>query len=130
MVGLQIIFLIFFLIKKLKPIRNYMLVFEPFDPRLDPPNPPKYNQILKTENSEKRIKKYKLEDIESDNNKNNHSKKDLKKSYFFRKALNENNLIKIKNDKESSKNKINALIVHYANSEESDDSDNYNNDKS
>ena len=41
MVGLQLFFLIYFFVKRLKPIRNYMLVFEPFDPRIDPPHPPK-----------------------------------------------------------------------------------------
>ena len=108
-----------------------MLVFEPFDPRLDPPNPPKFSKILKTENSEKKIKKLKLEDIHIDNNKKNNSRKDLKKSFFYRNSFNENKLIKIKNDKESSdNNNDNALIVRYINSEESDDSNDYDNNKS
>ena len=42
MISLQIIFFIYFMSKRFKPIRNFMLVFEPFDPRIDPPNPPKY----------------------------------------------------------------------------------------
>ena len=51
------IFLIIFWSKGLKPIKNYMLVFEPFDPRVDPPNPPpkskklSYSNALETENA-------------------------------------------------------------------------------
>ena len=50
MVSLQIIFFIYFMAKRFKPIRNFMLVFEPFDPRIDPPNPPKYKSKINTEN--------------------------------------------------------------------------------
>ncbi len=54
MMCLQIIFFIYFMSKRFKPIRNFMLVFEPFDPRIGPPNPPKFRAKLK----KKKIKKY------------------------------------------------------------------------
>jgi hypothetical protein len=41
MIILQMLFLIIFSIKCLKPIRNYMLILKPFDQNIDPPNPPK-----------------------------------------------------------------------------------------
>ena len=74
----QICFLIIFLIKRLKPIRNYMLVFEPFDPKIDPPNPPKKNK--KNENDKIR----EIFETDCKNNKNlNKKEKEIKKSILI-----------------------------------------------
>ena len=77
MVSIQIFILIYFSMKRLKPIRNYMLVFEPFDPRIDPPNPPKPKKNMKKEKPG--IKKgnlYNLLNLKNDNNNKNLSKKE------------------------------------------------------
>ena len=74
---IQIFILIYFSMKRLKPIRNYMLVFEPFDPRIDPPNPPKPKKNMKKE--KRGIKKgnlYNLLNLKNDNNNKNLSKKE------------------------------------------------------
>ena len=48
LISIQLILFIIFMIKRLKPIRNYMYVFEPFDPYIDPLSPPpKSNRKLK-----------------------------------------------------------------------------------
>jgi hypothetical protein len=49
--GLQIIFLVVFFSKRLKPIRNYMLVYEPFDQNIDPLNPPKTKRTYCSDNN-------------------------------------------------------------------------------
>ena len=51
-IGIELFLFLFFSKDRLKPIRNYMLVFEPFDPNIDPPNPPKKNKILNILSSE------------------------------------------------------------------------------
>ena len=121
MIGLQIIFLIFFLVKRLKPIRNYMLVFEPFDPRIDPPNPPKLEQILKTEeNNTRKVNFYNYLDLKSDDHKNLSKKeKDLHKSIFFSDFLNKKKLKKKEQENKNNDNNEDFLIVHYVNSEDS-----------
>ena len=131
MFGLQLFFLIYFLTKRLKPIRNYMLVFEPFDPRIDPPNPPKLKKYLRTENDEnKKGSIYNFLDIKSDmaNNRNkinlSKNEKEIHKSHFINELLKTDKIKKKKNDEESNDINDNILVVHYENSEESDDSEN------
>ena len=136
MLGLQILFLVYFLTKRLKPVRNYMLVFEPFDPRIDPPNPPKIKKYLKTENKEnKKGNIYNFLDAKSDDLLNkkriNFSKKEkeIHKSHFINQLLNKDKISKKKKDEKRSNNNDNILILHYVNSEGSENSDNNKSDK-
>jgi hypothetical protein len=73
-IGIELFLFLFFTKDRLKPIRHYLLVFEPFDPNIDPPNPPKKNkkiQILNSEND-------KLSNFEIENqNKGLHNYDDL-----------------------------------------------------
>ena len=92
---LQILFLIYFFIKRFKPIRNYLLVFEPFDPRIDPPNPPKVNENLNKSEDNITIKK-----------KNSKEKK-LQKNKFFKYLLKENELSESNSDSNSEYNEQN-----------------------
>ena len=121
---LQVIFLTFMAIKRLKPIRKYMLVFEPFDPRLDPANPapkkrPNNSNIIESENANL----YELIETFPDN-KNNLSKKEKE----IQKSILINNLLRnakspkkeaINHSKSNKLNSINdnddALVVHYLN---------------
>ena len=131
--ALQIIFLSIFFSKCLKPIKNYMLVFEPFDPRTDPANPePKKRQnnynsnIVESENTN-------LYDILETipDNKTNLSKKEkeIQKTIFINNLLNKNSIKKESiNRSNSSKtnnkffginnveeNYDDALVAHYIN---------------
>ena len=113
--SLQIVFLIIFSIKCLKPIRNYMLVFEPFDPNIDPPNPPPKSKNLNS----------KIREIIEDNidNKNmNKKEKEIKKTILI------NNLIQSNKKRKESNNNSNinnssenddVIVIDYLNSEES-----------
>ena len=99
-----------------------MLVFEPFDPRIDPPNPPKLEQILKTEeNNTRKVNFYNYLDLKSDDNHKNLSKKekDLHKSIFFSDFLNKKKLKKKEQENKNNDNNEDFLIVHYVNSEDS-----------
>ena len=124
MIGLQLILLIYFSIKKLKPIRNYMLVFEPFNPRIDPPNPPKHN--TKTEHSlKKKLNIYNLLNPDNDNNKNLSKKEqELRKSILISHLLNKDKFKK-KDKEEKEKDNDDALVVHYENSDDSSDVKSY-----
>ena len=64
---LQIIFLIIFSLKCLKPIRNYMLLFQPFDQNPCPQNPPKKSKINKKEEINKIANKKENKNKESEN---------------------------------------------------------------
>ena len=102
---MQLIFLIYFSVKKLKPIRNYMLVFEPFNPQVDPPHPPK----------QKIIKHKSIYDLFGVNNK----EAEIKKTKLISDLLNRN-----KSRKKSKKNEPqnfgdDAIVVHYENSDNS-----------
>ena len=139
MFGLQILLLIYFLTKRLKPIRNYMLVFEPFDPRIDPPNPPKLKKYLKTDNDEnKKENIYNFMDIKSDNvnNKNKNrinlskKEKEIKKSRFINELLNRSISKKKKDKDKNNPNDDNILVVHYINSDESEESEDSSSNKS
>ena len=112
MIGLQIIFLIYFSIKKLKPIRNYMLVFEPFNPNIDPPNPPKGNNSKKEHSLKKKLNIYDLLNPNDDNNKNLSKKEqELRKSILISHLLNKDKFKKKEKD-EKEKNNDDALVVH------------------
>ena len=107
--SMQLIFLIYFSVKKLKPIRNYMLVFEPFNPRVDPPHPPK----------QKIIKHKSIYDLLGVNNINNNREAEIKKTKLISDLLNRN-----KSRKKSKKNEPknfgdDAIVVHYENSDNS-----------
>ena len=133
MVGLQIFFLIYFLTKRLKPIRNYMLVFEPFDPRIDPPHPPKSDKNIKRGNSEKIMKnknKFYSHLFDGESGKNDREK-EIKKSYFLNHLLNKGKYRNSEMNEDKIKNKIedDVLVVHYddEDDEESDSNSNNNN---
>ena len=66
LIGIELFLFLYFSKDRLKPIKNYMLIFEPFDPNIDPPNPPKKKKILETLNSEN--DKLSNLDIENQNN--------------------------------------------------------------
>ena len=131
MIGLQIIFLIYFFVKRLKPIRNFMLVFEPFDPKIDPPNPPKSEKNFERENSERKIRRKNYFSILFDKTDGENSReKEIKKSYFLNHLLNKNKSKKNEDEDKKNKNDDDALVVHYEYNDESDnDSNNYNNIK-
>ena len=131
----QLIFFIIFCSKCLKPIRNYMLVYEPFDPRVDPANPaPKKRHrnsnmtIMETENA----KLYDLVETNSDG-RNNLSRKERE----IHKTILINNLLRnrkspkkevINHSRSNKFNSINnddALVVHYLNQEDNE-SESYN----
>ena len=121
---LEVFFLVFFSIQCLKPIKNYMLVFEPFDPKIDPPNPPK--KIKKLENT--KIREI-LDNINIDsNNKLSKKEKEIQKTIFI------NNLLENKkakkdlknNNKKESVDDDDTIIVRYVNSEESSKNTNKN----
>ena len=119
MIGLQIILLSYFFIKGLKPIKNYMLVFEPFNPRTDPPNPPKKRTNSKSEYKLNKYSNiYNLLNIDNDNNKNLSRKdQEIKKSILINHLLNKS---KDKNqDKIKKENNDDVLVVHYENSDDS-----------
>ena len=121
MISLQIFFFIYFLARKLKPIRNYMLVFEPYDPRIDPPNPPKKKLNFETQYYENRKGYlYNLLNLKNDNNNNNltNRQKELQKSILINGLLNKNK-IKKKKDGNDKIRDDDALVVHFENSEDS-----------
>ena len=135
MIILQIFFFIYFMAKRFKPIKNYMLVFEPFDPRIDPPNPPKKKYELKKEFNSSNKKKDILglfdNKIYDNKNKNKSNKEfEIKKSYYINELLNRNkNKSKEKNNKDNI-DYDNALVVYYENSDEdSEDDDSYYSDE-
>ena len=102
---LQIIFLIIFSLKCLKPIRNYMLVLQPFDQNPVPPTPPK-----KTKNN-KKDENDRIQKVEnSDTNKNLRNKKNERDNNLVINNLNndekKNFDNKLKNNKK--KNNLNA----------------------
>ena len=121
MISLQIIFLAYFSIKRLKPIRNYMLVFEPFNPRIDPPNPPKYNNSQIEHSKKKKANIYDLLNLNNDNNKKlSKREQEIRKSILISHWLNKDkSKTKEKLDKEN--NNDDALVVHYENSDDSSD---------
>ena len=132
MISLQIIFFIYFMAKRFKPIRNFMLVFEPFDPRIDPPNPPKYKSKINMENKKSNLFTL-FDDNVNNNNDNQMSKKEkeIRKSILINQLLNRNKNKSKKNDiKNEDDNYDNALVVHYENTDEdSEESDEYPEDK-
>ena len=128
--GLQIIFLIIFCSKSLKPIRNYMLVFEPFDPKVDPPNPPpkikklSLSNILESENNNL------FDLLEKTENRKNLSKKEkeIQKTVLIHNLLKNKRSVKkesIKNSKIDDDND-DALVVHYLNKDDNESNDYYN----
>ena len=125
MVGLQIIFLFYFLIKRLKPIRNYMLVFEPFDPRVDPPNPPKSSNNIKRGNSDMNIKNKKIfysHLFDGESGKND-KEKEIKKSLYLNHLLNKSKFRNTESDKKINKIEDDVLVVHYEDDEDNEESD-------
>ena len=117
----QLIFLIIFGAKCLKPIKNYMMVFEPFDPLVDPAIPPKRNyisNIVESENS-------KIFDLSESNNVNN--KNLSKKEKEVQKTILINNLLRssrnpkkevINKNKKLDEDNDDALVIHYINSDD------------
>ena len=95
MLCLQIVFFIIFLIKRLKPIRNFMYIFEPFDPNIDPLNPPK---------KEKNNKLQKIYDIIKEENNIDDYNKDDKKEKEIKKTILINNLLENSKTKKGKKN--------------------------
>jgi len=126
MVGLQIFFLIYFLARKLQPIKNYMLVFEPFDPRIDPPNPPKKKSNFDTQfYQNRRGYLYNLLNPKNDNKKNlSNKEKELQKSMLINDLLNNN-----KKKKEDNDVKDDVLFVHFDNGEDNSSDKSYGKDK-
>ena len=142
LIGLEILFLIYFSRKCLIPVKNYMLVFEPFDPNIDPPNPPRKSrnnkiQILNSENSNI----YNNNENNTDNNQNSVKKDNeiqkkilinssISKKSSPKKNINKYNnffINKNKNNKRYSEEKdINddVLVIHYDNSEEESEKSN------
>ena len=114
---LQVIILCIFSIKGLKPIKNYMLVFEPFDPNIDPPNPPK--KIKKTENK----KLINLIENHFEENKNmNKKEKQIKETILINNLIQKrkkNNKKKIENKENQNNDNNDTIIVEYLNSEDS-----------
>ena len=91
-IGIELFLFLFFTKDRLKPIRNYMLVFEPFDPNIDPPNPPKKNKELEILNSENN----KLSNINIENKNNDEKENKLnekRKETEIEKSIHFNNLI-------------------------------------
>ena len=138
LIGIELFLFLFFSKNRLKPIRNYMLVFEPFDPNIDPPNPPKKNKILNSENDN-------LSDFVPENQNNNEkepqkSRKSIifnniilkkspvkRNSYFFNQFLNKENFNT--NERNNNKENDDALVIQYLNNNKSsDNSDNINDD--
>ena len=126
MVGLQIFFLIYFLARKLQPIKNYMLVFEPFDPRIDPPNPPKKKSNFDTQfYQNRRGYLYNLLNPKNDNKNNlSNKEKELQKSMLINDLLNNN-----KKKKEDDDVKDDVLFVHFDNDEDNSSDKSYGKDK-
>ena len=75
LIGIELILFLYFSKDGLRPIKNYMLVFEPFDPNIDPPNPPKKNKILEILNSENDN----LSKLDTENKNNNEKENSLNK---------------------------------------------------
>ena len=121
MIGLQIILLTYFSIKKLKPIRNYMLVFEPFNPRIDPPNPPKKRATNRSDVSQKKYSNiYNLLNLKDSTNHNlNKKEKEIQKSILITNLLNRAKFKKNNKNKQENKNNDDALVIHYENSDDS-----------
>ena len=125
--GLQVLFLFLFTLKCLKPVKNYMLVFEPYDPNVDPPNPPPKSKKLslsKYPGSDKSSKLYDLIDIKYEENKNKSKKdKEIQKTILINNLISNKNSpkkeIKLTNKMENnnsiytSKRNDDALVVHY-----------------
>ena len=125
MVSIQIFILIYFSMKRLKPIRNYMLVFEPFDPRIDPPNPPKPKKNMKKEKPG--IKKgnlYNLLNLKNDISNKNLSKKEkeIQKTILITNLLNKSKFKKRNETQEDEDINNDALVVHYEISDDSSSS--------
>jgi hypothetical protein len=85
--GFQALFLFLFSLKCLKPIKNYMLVFEPYDPNVDPPNPPPKSRRLslsKIIGNKRHSKLFDLIDFNFEDNKN---KTKIKKDKEIQKTI-------------------------------------------
>ena len=137
--GLQTLFLFLFSLKCLKPIKNYMLVFEPYDPNVDPPNPPPKSPKSKRLSlsiivgSENHSKLYDLMDINFEGNKSkNRKNKEIQKTILINNLLSNKSSpkkeIKLTNRMENnnniytSKRNDDALVVQYLGNEESSNS--------
>ena len=113
MMSLQIVFFIIYLVKRLKPIRNFMYIFIPFDPNTDPLNPPpKTKQKLKP-----------LFDIikEENNTNENKKEKEIKKTILINNLLGNNKEKKgnkRKNKKIKDKEKEDDIIIEFINNED------------
>ena len=135
LISLEIFIFIYFSKDWLKPVRNYMLVFEPFDPNIDPPNPPKkfrkHNScVYFCKNPNFTL----LDELKNNNNKNLNRKVKESKKIILTNNLNSNKKIPKKNsikyndymsEKESYKryNKVNdinneSVSFHYGSGEE------------
>ena len=89
-----------------------MLVFEPFNPNIDPPNPPKGNNSKKEHSLKKKLNIYDLLNPNDDNNKNLSKKEqELRKSILISHLLNKDKFKKKEKD-EKEKNNDDALVVH------------------
>ena len=148
LIGIELFLFLYFSKDRLKPIKNYMLIFEPFDPNIDPPNPPKKKKILEILNSENdKLSNLVIENknnYEKDKSLNNKQKEIItqksQKSILF------NNLIIKKNQSQKTcNNNFNkfltkskfyksktihnnenddALVVQYSNENENESNDN------
>ena len=116
MISLQIIFVIYFSIKKLKPIKNYMIVFEPFDPRVDPPNPPKRNNTLRFKSLSKKTNIYNLLNPTNINRTLSKKEIEIKKTELINHLLNKSKSKKKNNLEEDNDD---ALVIHYENIDDS-----------
>ena len=91
-IGIELFLFLFFTKDRLKHIRNYMLVFEPFDPNIDPPNPPKKNKELEILNSENnKLSNLSIENKNNDEKENKLNEK--RKETEIEKSIHFNNLI-------------------------------------
>jgi hypothetical protein len=98
-----------------------MLVYEPFDPNIDPPSPPKRQKLYISFSYRENDKSHIYNILDTDNKNMSRKEKEIRKSILI------NNLLRKSTKKESIKHKRNkkiednddAIVVHYLNSEDS-----------
>ena len=96
-IGIELFLFLYFIKDRLIPIKHYMLVFEPFDPNIDPPNPPKKNKMFENLNTEnEKLSDLEIENENNDekgNNSNKKKKEKEKETQKSEKSILFNNLI-------------------------------------
>jgi hypothetical protein len=137
LMGIELLLFLYFSKDRLKQIKNYMLVFEPFDPNIDPPNPPRKKNILGILNSEndklsyfsKENQNNDEEEIVSQNSQKSIQfsnlilkKKPSQKANNFNEYLTKSKFYKSKTNPNHEND--DALVVHYSSKNESNDNSN------